>query len=234
MASNTSIGAARKGSKFQMQRLTLPENKGKFDLFIGEELDWFSPVLEEKFIEYRMNNADLLKRLGIRKGSFKEFWPNPQPQWDGIAFGRDNALYLFEAKSHFSEISPGKEGTPLNDPWKFASLMEMAKHWGIREYKSSVWCHDYYQISNRIAFAQKLKEIGEQQKVNFTKVKMVFLNFVNDRTWSKDKKMVPSCEDWDRHYDDILSKMGISRELLEGDDIYIKNFDLNILDGAHS
>lgn len=234
MASNTSIGAANKGSKFQMQRLTLPENKFKFDSFMGEELDWYSPLLEDKFKEYRMNNADLLKDLGIKKGSFKDFWPSPQPQWDGIAFGRDKTLYLFEAKSHFSEITKGKKRDPKNDMLIVSSIMEIAKYWNIKDDKREIWCYDYYQISNRIAFTQKLKEISNQQAVNFTKVKMVFLNFVNDRTWSKDNEMVVSGKDWDSHYDEILSKMGVSREQLESDDIYIKNFDLDFLDGVHS
>ena len=41
--SNTSIGRARKGSKFQMQKLALKENQHFLNSKIDDSLDWISP-----------------------------------------------------------------------------------------------------------------------------------------------------------------------------------------------
>ena len=51
--SNTSKGAANKGSKFQMQRITLPENKTVFDKFVNNELKWLYPLIVDKLSKYR-------------------------------------------------------------------------------------------------------------------------------------------------------------------------------------
>lgn len=92
------------------------------------------------------------------------------------------------------------------------------------------WCKQYYQIANRIAFQQKLITIARKEKVNYVDVKMIFLNFVNDRTWEKEKKMVRSANDWDIYYDNkILPLMKISRKQLTSNNIYIINVDLDIL-----
>ena len=108
--SNTSIGLAKKGSKYQMQRLTLKENLHYLNSKIGESLIWISPVKEEEFREYQLNNKKISKRLDLKEDAFIDFWPSRQSQWDGIAIGESGTLYLFEAKSHLSEIQPGKEG----------------------------------------------------------------------------------------------------------------------------
>ena len=91
------------------------------------------------------------------------------------------------------------------------------------------WCKKYYQISNRIAFQQKLIQLSKDSKA-FNNVVMVFLNFVNDQTWQNDNKMVDTSEKWDNHYDDILSDMGIDRKLLSKHNVRIINFDLLEID----
>ncbi len=235
--SNTSNGPARKGSKFQMQRIVLPENKRVFDEFMHDELNWISPVIEDNFVEYRMNSKVLLEKLNIsskvKKQFINSFWPSPQPQWDGIAWGQDKKLYLFEAKSHISEIKPGKEGDPNNDKKKFDYIMKCAKSlFGIVDSDSNreVWCRQYYQISNRIAFANQLKEIMNAGYGNFNRVILVFLNFINDRTWAKDNLMVKDSQSWDSHYEEtILPNLGINKNQLENMDMFIKNFDLDLL-----
>ena len=235
--SNTSKGAANKGSKFQMQRITLPENKTVFDKFVNDELQWLSPLIEDKFAEYRMNSPYLLGLLGISQSIKKEnintFWPSPQPQWDGIAIGKGNTLYLFEAKSHLSEIVPGKDGNIDNDKLKHSSIMTCAKElFDIQDTENNRrnWCKTFYQISNRIAFAHRLTEIRKKENVKYNDVKMVFLNFVNDATWLKDKKMVKNENEWLNLYEKkILPELGITIQKLNKNNVYILNFDLNLL-----
>ena len=236
--SNTTLGPSTKGSKFQMQRLTLPENQNKFNEFMGEKLNWFSPLLEDKFREYRMNSPILLDELGIsqsiKKKFLSSFWPSPQPQWDGIAWGNDDTIFLFEAKSHISEITPGKDGTPENDKKKYASIMHCAMHlFGIEDTDNNrdIWCKKYYQISNRIAFTNQLLEIGKVSKVKYKNVKTIFLNFVNDLTWMKDQLTVESSRKWEQHYyKTILPELNISKAQLEKENIFIVNFDLKLLE----
>lgn len=237
--SNTSLGAARKGSKFQMQRLTLPENQNIFNKFMGEKLNWISPLLEDKFREYQLNSSIILEELEITKAMKKEymdsFWPSRQPQWDGIAWGKDNTLFLFEAKSHFSEIEPGKDGNLENDKKKHDSIMRCVNQlFKIEDNNDNrkVWCKKYYQISNRISFTYLLREISRESKstVRYKSVKTIFLNFVNDMTWEKDKLTVDSSKKWEDHYNNILNDLNIKEDQLRKNNIYIMNFDLKLLE----
>lgn len=106
--SNTSIGLATKGSKLAIQRLSLKGNTHVINEILDDDLTWISPREEDNYREYRMNSPILLEVLGItqtlKKQYFKDFWPSTQPEWDGIAIGRNRTLYLFEAKSRFREI----------------------------------------------------------------------------------------------------------------------------------
>ena len=106
--SNTSIGLATKGSKLAIQRLSLKGNTHVINEILDDDLTWISPREEDNYREYRMNSPILLEVLGItqtlKKQYFKDFWPSRQPEWDGIAIGRNRTLYLFEAKSRFREI----------------------------------------------------------------------------------------------------------------------------------
>lgn len=230
--SNTSIGRARKGSKFQMQKLALKENQHFLNSKIGDSLDWISPKIEDEFREYQLNNKKISERLKLKEGAFKDFWPSRQSQWDGIAIGESGTLYLFEAKSHLTEIQPGKNGkSEENNRLKYESIMQMAKDvFEIQENEETrkMWCKKYYQISNRIAFQQKLIQLSKDSE-NFSNVVMVFLNFVNDQTWQNGKKMVDTSEKWDNHFDNILNDMGIDRKKLNEHNVRIINFDLLVI-----
>lgn len=235
--SNTSIGLATKGSKLAIQRLSLKRNTHVINEILDDELTWISPREEDNYREYRMNSPVLLEQLGItrklKKLYFKDFWPSIQPEWDGIAIGRNHKLYLFEAKSHFSEIVPAKEGNPLNDKLKHGSIMLTAHNlFGIKDTPAfhKAWCFDYYQISNRIAFQQKLREISLSNDVNYKEVVMVFLNFVNDRTWEAENEMVGSEKEWDNYYDNhIFPLMGINRMQLCSHKIILANVNFDRL-----
>lgn len=81
-----------------------------------------------------------------------------------------------------------------------------------------IWCKKYYQISNRIAFTNQLREISKVSKseVRYKNVILIFLNFVNDMTWEKEQLTVDSSQIWEQHYNKtILPELGISKEKLE-------------------
>lgn len=235
--SNTSVGLANKGSKLAIQRLSLSSNTQLLNKILCDKLEWFSPKQQDDFREYRMNNPVLLNALGIteelKKKYFRGFWPSPQPAWDGIAKGENNKLYLFEAKSYLSEIVPSKDKNPDNDMMKYGSIMSTASRlFNIEDtpINRKIWCNDYYQISNRITFQQRLLDISKSNNVKYDDVMMVFLNFINDRTWEKEKLMVSSDMVWDDYYDKhILPKMGLTRELLFHNGILLVNFNMDLL-----
>lgn len=237
MSSNTSDGSAFKGSKRAMQSLSSISNPGLLNEILDDKLEWISPRKEDNYKEYQMNNPIILNTLGIteevKTEYFTGWWPTRQPQWDGIALGKDKSLYLFEAKSRRNEIARAKKGkSQTNNEMKYGSIMTMAsKLFGVEntESNSDVWCYKYYQVSNRIAFQQRLIEISKAHNTNYRDVKMVFLNFVNDRTWEAEKQMVYSGEMWDAHYDKILRSMGVTREMLSEHGVKLVNFDLDWL-----
>lgn len=237
MSSNTSDGPAFKGSKRAMQSLSSVSNTGLLNEILDDKLEWISPREKDNYKEYQMNNSFILNALGIaeevKNEYFTGWWPTRQPQWDGIALGKDKSLYLFEAKSRCNEIARARKGkSQINNEMKYGSIMTMAsKLFGVENIESNgdVWCYKYYQISNRIAFQQRLIEISKAHNTNFEDVKMVFLNFVNDRTWEAEKQMVCSGEKWDDHYDKILRSMGVTRGMLSEHGIKLVNFDLDQL-----
>ena len=63
--SNTSLGAATKGSKLGIQRLAQPENKHIMDEIVIDTLQWLSPLRKEEYREYRMNNSKILNSIGV-------------------------------------------------------------------------------------------------------------------------------------------------------------------------
>ena len=217
--SNTSNGPALKGSKMWMQKLV--EEKSDFlNKDLEDTLKWISPC-KPYYKEFQLNNLEICKKLGISQDVFKKYWPSRQPQWDGIAVGEKGTLYLFEAKSHKSEISSSKKGkSEENNKQKYDTIMCTASEWfninNPDEALKKIWCEKYFQISNRISFCRLM-----QENTNYHTV-VVFLNFVNDSTWKE--KRVTSEKDWENHYGKIFEDMKITTNR---NDIKIINFDLN-------
>ncbi len=232
--SNTSKGPASKGSKYQIQKMAKPNNKHYLDEELGDILTWISPIDKdgENYSEYLLNNKKICNIIGIKPTMFKEKWPSQQPQWDGIAMGASGTLYLFEAKSHLTEIAPrgNKRRNKENDQMIAETIKEAAFNLFGRKIENIedeiIWTNKYYQISNRLAFTHLLRGVKSEK---YNNVVMVFLNFVNDKTWQKDKKMVPSAEIWEEHYKTILNRMGITKRQLEKENIRIINFDLDAI-----
>ena len=227
--SNTSNGKANKGSKMQMQRITAKKNQHILNEILSDKLIWLAPIEEDNYREYQLNNAKIIKLLGLPKGIFKGFWPSRQPQWDGIAISEKKVLYLFEAKSHLSEIQSSKSKKQELIRMRIDEVAnEIA---GIKpgdDCKRNLWYHNYYQIANRIVFKEKMQGLAEISTV-YKKVVLVFLNFVNDTSWKDSKKMVKSSTEWEEHYIGIFKEMGIDKDSLQSRNIYINYFDVENL-----
>ena len=131
MKSNTAKGWGTKGSKFWMQMVaSFPKLEKHFiDLINHAEgkdarnlasYKWISPIPseEEEFKEYSLNGIEIETLLGRAKDSTglwkewpddpkKEFWPDRQPQWDGILVYNEDShktIYIIEAKAYPEEM----------------------------------------------------------------------------------------------------------------------------------
>lgn len=227
--SNTSIGKAEKGSKMQMQRITAERNQHILNEILSDKLAWLSPIENDNYREYQLNNADIIKQLGLPKGIFKGFWPPKQPLWDGIAIGEKGTLYLFEAKSHLSEIQCSKSKKQNLIKMRIDEAADNISRIKLdSDRKRNIWYHNYYQIANRIVFKEKMQDLTECSSI-FKKVVLVFLNFVNDESWNDSNKMVQSSTEWIEHYAVILNEMGIDNDTLERNNILIRCVEVQCL-----
>lgn len=172
--------------------------------------------------------------LGLSEDLFLGFWPQRSPQWDGMFIAKQSkTLYLIEAKSHLAEISRGNKlakqynkEQEANYNMKCKSLRSLMSNFKVDDSKEDIWLHKYYQISNRIAFHLKTKEVLPNKKIN--NVKLVFLNFVNDPDWISVGKHA-SENDWKKKYDTIFKEMGINKEQFTENEIFIWNVDASRL-----
>lgn len=225
------MSKAIKGSQFQMQTKVVPNHL--LDKALGVKLNWFSPIEKDDFKEYQLNGLQMKTVLGLSDEAIDDlnkFWPSREPQWDGIAMSDNDTLYLIEAKSHLSEITPASEGkSEENTEKKNDSILKVAQSvYGIDmdEPTRNAWTHKYYQISNRLAFAHKMKELITPS-TKFNDVVMVFINFVNDDTWKPQGLMVSDSNVWDEKYKVMLKEMKLSKPLLDANNVIIINLDVD-------
>lgn len=202
--SNTSKGKGTKGSKFWMQEVVNTDLQKELNAAIGEELIWLSPLkgVNSDYLEYELRQQYICNAIGITEEQRKRifsFWPNRQPQWDGIALSEDKkTLYLVEAKAHLKElrskISAGKESRTLIE-----KSMEEVFSTYYADGNFLYWKDVYYQLGNRLTFLNKLNEISPETGI---KVKLVLLNFVGDYTYKSTTK-----KQWENHYKEVFKDM---------------------------
>lgn len=204
--SNTSKGLAKKGSKFWMQAIVNTEMQNRLNSLIGEPLHWLSPIkgTHADYAEYELRQDYICNAVGITSKQEKKrifsFWPNRQPQWDGIALSKDKkVLYLVEAKAHLSELNSKMAATSSDSKQLITDSMQNVFD---RYYPGGdfcFWTDHYYQLGNRLTFLHKL---NENLKENNLEVKLVLLNIVGDYTYK------PTSEDeWKNHYKDVFTQM---------------------------
>lgn len=208
MSSNTSIGKGKKGSKYWMQAYINSNLQDELNNAIGCNLEWLSPLEEENYCEYQLSQDKICKVLNItkeKKKDFFAFWPNRQPQWDGIALNEDKSiLYLVEAKAHIAELKSKMTSKNEKNIELITNTMKdvFSEHYPNGNFR--MWTSVYYQLGNRLAFLHKMNNLSELTGI---KAKLVLLNFVDD------EKYKPTDENkWNEHYKEILQEMlGITK-----------------------
>lgn len=223
-----------KGSYKRMRELVLDQNLYLIEDLINEPIQWICPK-HENGRELQLNGKDTLTFLGLPKDFFLGFWPQRSPQWDGMFIAKQSkTLYLIEAKSYLAEIKRGNKLAKQyskkqedNYNMKCNSLRSLMNYFKVEgDSKEDIWLHKYYQISNRIAFHLKIKEMIPNEKIN--NVKLVFLNFVNDPDWISVGKHASS-NDWEKKYNTIFNEMGVTKEQFTENEVFIWNVDASRL-----
>ena len=205
-----------KGSKGTMKCL-VEEHEKEFSKLLNGNIEWISPTKAAGYKEFQLNKS-ILNWLGLPVDALKDFWPERGPQWDGIALDYDNKiLYLLEAKSHFSEISPrsnNSDKSESNLQMIKESISDIKNYYGSNADIKDIWMDKYYQIANRLAFLKKMKKLSsEYDEAKYKDVKLIFLNFENDPTWGKDIAVPKG--GWNKKYDQIWKEMDIDKNQLE-------------------
>ena len=222
VASNVSKGMAIKGSRLRMQQLANSSLwRERLNVALQDELKWLSPLGEDNFAEYQLNHEEMLHNFmisGREAESMFPFWPWRQPQWGGIALGKQGTLYLLEAKSHMGEL---KSKLAAADP-KSRELIQKtlakikAEAYPQGNYDSWLW--EYYQFANRLAFLHLLNDTRLLKRLHLREVRLVFVNFANDVTMGK---LSTTEEQWQNSYfgteaaDGMLEKILGTREIPE-------------------
>ena len=222
--SNTSKGRGIKGSKYWIQ--TVVEDQilqNKLNSMIGEPLIWISPLAgpENTYDEYELKDPYVCEQMGVSSEDAKflfSFWPKRQPQWDGLALdSTGHTLYLVEAKAHLAELdSKCSASNPVSKELILNSMQTIHdQYFPNGDFNS--WVNNYYQLGNRLTF---LRMLNEKRFGHINSVKLVLLNFVND------KKYKPTAErEWLEHYENVWLEM--IGESSAPQDVIVINYDVS-------
>lgn len=222
--SNTSKGRGIKGSKYWIQTVIEDVNlRNKLDSMIGEPLVWISPLAgpENTYDEYELKDTYVCDKMGVSRYEAQElfsFWPNRQPQWDGLAFdATGHTLYLVEAKAHLAELDSKCSATNSESKKLILDSMQSVHDRYFPDGDFNSWINEYYQLGNRLTF---LRILNENKFGHIDSVKLVLLNFVNDKDYK------PTTEEkWNEHYEDVWSKMIAGKSAPQ--DVIVINYDVS-------
>ena len=198
MSSNTSKGRGKKGSKYWMQTIINSEMKIELEKQIGiGNINWFSPLGEDDYVEYKLNQNYIVNLIGIPK-SFYDFWPSNQPQWDAIGMTKDE-IVLVEAKAHLQELNSNLSAKSEESKMLINESMKKVFNKYFSNGNFDKWTRGYYQLGNRLTF---LKMMNDLLEADGRKVKLVLLNVVGDHTYR------PTSEtEWKKSYRDIFKEV---------------------------
>ena len=204
-----SRGRAYAGSQKQIQtyvnershvlNTAIEQSLSRYDLH-DNDIQWASPLAEDKYTEYR--DSEFLERVGLGYlvGLLLEFWPHRGPCWDALARIEGGCL-LVEAKSHVPEIFSGGCGaTSPSSMDKIQKAFEATKTWlGVSQ--DADWMGPLYQSANRYASLYFLREIAGVQAF------LVNVYFVGDR-------IAPTArEGWEAAIEGVNRELGLVGEV---------------------
>jgi len=138
-----------------------------------ETVDWKSPLIQEKFAEYRDRTAlKLLDADPLPNRALTDFWPSRGPVWDALAVSSAGIRILVEAKAHIPEAaSPGTRATPASLEKIRAALLEARRFYAPKA--KADWTGSLYQYANRLALLYLIRQVNKLPSA------LVFLDFVN-------------------------------------------------------
>jgi hypothetical protein len=185
----------------------------------GREIQWTSPVEQDKFAEYR--DAAFLENLDLQEFAEKleKFWPKMGPQWDGLGRTADGeVLILVEAKANVPELvsfcgAKDKESLRTIS----ASLAETQGWLNCREPRVD-WKCGFYQYANRLAHLYFLREKAQKEGSY-----LVFLYFVEDSSYIRTSR-----DAWNSALKLQKKLMGLSAASLAGKaiEVFINTNDI--------
>lgn len=203
--SNTSNGPAAKGSKYWMQKIV--NNNIALNNITNNCLNfiWLSPLKANNYKELKTPkiffNGEYLRMKLMKCWNNQKFWPSNHPSWDAVGIktkpDKTQTLYLFEAKGHINET---KSKCTAKDPDSIKTIKNSLEYTHDlinknHNYDENVWLDQYYQLGNRLATLEYLKEKGID-------VILVLLNIVDDATHIRTSE-----DDWKKHYEKVFYKM---------------------------
>jgi hypothetical protein len=177
-----------------LDNLILPKLAG------ASHISWRSPLVEDKFAEYR--DSEFLKCVEAERltKNLARFWPSRGPQWDGLAVSDAGDILLVEAKAHIGELcSPPTQASPSSRKMIEKALKEVASY--VRAKPCAPWSSTFYQLANRLAHLHFLRKHG-------LKAWLVLVNFVGDDAMSGPK----SEREWSAAYQVVWHVLGIPKQ----------------------
>ncbi len=148
----------------------------------SDRIDWVSPLKDDEYSEYRDNG--FIAKLGVQnlKTSLNDFWPKRGPQWDALGRGRENEVFLVEAKANIEEIiSPETKATGKALELIKKSLDAAKKY--LKMNNKADWSGTFYQYTNRLAHLYFLRTL------NNLPAYLVFVYFTGDDSVSGPKSI---------------------------------------------
>ncbi len=202
-------GRACAGSQRQIQTYT-NDSAETFSKAIAESLSgdlppsarirWVSPLIHEKYAEYR--DGDFLRVLGLQQheSELLAFWPKGGPCWDALArvlFSDGHCgCVLVEAKSHVNEIYGNGCCASDASRQQICEALRKAKEWlGVAP--EADWTGKLYQSANRYAHLYFLRVVA---KID---VFLVNVYFVNDR------HSPTTIQDWTLAIREVKHRLGL-------------------------
>jgi hypothetical protein len=211
-----STGRAKKGSQRQIQTYV---NEKRFALNLAvarvlaqhkvsaTEIDWVSPLADERYSEYR--DSEFLERVGLAqfKEKLSDFWPRRGPSWDALA-RIEGGCVLVEAKSHVSEIGCGGCKASHKSRPAIIDAFRATKPW-LGASADADWMGRYYQCANRYAHLYFLTQIAQ---IRAFMVNVYFIDDPNSRT---------TREAWDPAIAAVKQGLGLSSEVPFSESVFL-------------
>lgn len=169
------------------------------------QFEWLSPLSKEGYREFR--DGAMLRALGLERlgPDLKRFWPGRGPVWDALGRvvyqdGKTTTL-LLEAKSHLGEYKSACKAKSRSWARISEALGDLGRRLGASEAWRRASLHDYYQMANRLAFAEFLHAAG-------TEVLLVNICFEGDECWPRAKRA--ASDDWSSFHEGLKGDLGLT------------------------